>query len=515
MTSFYAAVILMIGISTFQRLIAVDHNLFKSCIKSGFCNRNRFLAEQILNGNLKESWTVKDIANHGSSISLKLSRFDQQLDASLLSISSGALKFTIDHVPDNSVPRYKIPNGDVIIDDSKSLLNVFEKIEDENVFNLAGTGLKVNINSNPFSIIIISETDGEILNLNSKNLFNFENGKSFQLTELINNIDDKVSADLWNEPTFFENQPDTRKNGPTSMGMDITFLKSKAIYGIPEHATSLSLKSTRGISEANDKVFTHSDPYRLFNLDVFEYELDSTMALYGSIPIMLGHNPTGSKHRSVGVFWNNPSETWVDIYDNQSSDGKLTHWMSESGSFNLYIFAGKNMKELQKTIRALVGSPQLPPAFSLGYHQCRWNYKSVDDVLEVSKNFDKYKLPFDVIWLDIEHTDGKKYMTWDPTHFSQPEKITDELSRTGRKLVTIVDPHLKKDHRWEIYKELTRKNLAVKSKSGENDFEGNCWPGNSVWTDYSNPKARKWWAELFSLDKYKVKNIFNFIFLLI
>jgi len=32
-----------------------------------------------------------------------------------------------------------------------------------------------------------------------------------------------------------------------------------------------------------------SEPYRLYNLDVFEYELDSRMALYGSIPVLIAH----------------------------------------------------------------------------------------------------------------------------------------------------------------------------------------------------------------------------------
>ena len=35
--------------------------------------------------------------------------------------------------------------------------------------------------------------------------------------------------------------------------------------------------------------FSGSEPYRLYNLDVFEYELDSRMALYGSIPVMIAH----------------------------------------------------------------------------------------------------------------------------------------------------------------------------------------------------------------------------------
>ena len=34
---------------------------------------------------------------------------------------------------------------------------------------------------------------------------------------------------------------------------------------------------------------SNEEPYRLFNLDVFEYELNSKMALYGSIPFMLAH----------------------------------------------------------------------------------------------------------------------------------------------------------------------------------------------------------------------------------
>ena len=35
--------------------------------------------------------------------------------------------------------------------------------------------------------------------------------------------------------------------------------------------------------------FRNGDPYRLYNLDVFEYELNSGMALYGSIPVLIAH----------------------------------------------------------------------------------------------------------------------------------------------------------------------------------------------------------------------------------
>jgi alpha-glucosidase (family GH31 glycosyl hydrolase) len=52
-----------------------------------------------------------------------------------------------------------------------------------------------------------------------------------------------------------------------------------------------------------------TDPYRLYNLDVFEFELYNPMALYGSIPVMWAHKAA----KTVAVFWLNASETWIDI----------------------------------------------------------------------------------------------------------------------------------------------------------------------------------------------------------
>lgn len=82
------------------------------------------------------------------------------------------------------------------------------------------------------------------------------------------------------------------------------------LYGIPEHATAMSLKPTVTPSEGDDRSLPrYSEPYRLYTLDVFEYELDSPAALYGAIPVMVGHR-AGS---TAGVFWFNPTETFVDV----------------------------------------------------------------------------------------------------------------------------------------------------------------------------------------------------------
>ena len=47
--------------------------------------------------------------------------------------------------------------------------------------------------------------------------------------------------------------------------------------------------------------------------------------------------------------------------------------------------------------------------FSIAYHQSRWNYNDEADVKQIHDNFDLHDIPIDVVWLDIEHTDGKRW----------------------------------------------------------------------------------------------------------
>ncbi len=52
----------------------------------------------------------------------------------------------------------------------------------------------------------------------------------------------------------------------------------------------------------------------------------------------------------------------------------------------------------------------MPQMFAIGYHQCRWNYKDDADARAVDAGFDEHAIPYDVLWLDIEHTNGKRWV---------------------------------------------------------------------------------------------------------
>ncbi|EGO00802.1 glycoside hydrolase family 31 protein [Serpula lacrymans var. lacrymans S7.3] len=293
------------------------------------------------------------------------------------------------------------------------------------------------------------------------------------------------TEDAWWEETF-SSWTDSKPKGPESLSIDINFPRHGHVYGIPQHATSLSLPTTTGPSA------TFTDPYRLYNADVFEYLASSSMSLYGSIPLMHAH----SAESTVAVFNAVGSETWIDI--GRSNDRSTeTHWVSESGILDVFILPGPTPEEVFAQYARLTGTPALPAHWSLAYHQCRWNYVSSDDVRGVQKRFDEEDIPVDVFWLDIEYAEEHKYFIWDKKTFPDPVEMTNDVDALERKMVVIIDPHLKRTSSYPVYQKASELAVLVKPKSGEGEYEGWCWSGSSSWIDGFNPASWEFWKGLF------------------
>lgn len=70
------------------------------------------------------------------------------------------------------------------------------------------------------------------------------------------------------------------KNLDKAFTFGVSFPNAPQLYGLHEHADRLALQTTKPGGP---------DPYRLRNLDVAGYELNSPMALYGAIPVLYSH----------------------------------------------------------------------------------------------------------------------------------------------------------------------------------------------------------------------------------
>ena len=521
--------------------VSVKENDFKKCHQSGFCKRNRDYADNALaqgpswqppykilpeqlsfkDGQLQAT-ILKTIDNDGSTVRLPLT---------VAFLKSGTARITVDEekrkqkdieLRHNSIARKERYNEA----EKWAIVGGLDVAENANVASESKDGITVQygpdftfeavIKYEPFSIEFKRDGVPQI-KLNDRGLLNMEhwrpkveepvpekkeegNGEENKESEAaaVEETPSEDQSTWWDEK--FGGNTDSKPRGPESVALDITFLGYEHVYGIPEHTGPLSLKETRG-GEGN-----YEEPYRLYNADVFEYILDTPMTLYGAIPFMQAQR----KDSTAAVFWLNGAETWIDITKAKASKAlgfgsgtdTHTHWISESGLMDVFVFLGPTPHDVTKNYAELTGTTAMPQEFSIGYHQCRWNYVSDDDVKEVDRKMDKFNIPYDVIWLDIEYLDDKKYFTWEPNMFKDPISMGKQLDSHGRKLVTIIDPHIKNTGNYHVSDELKSKGLAVKNKEGK-DFEGWCWPGSSHWIDAFNPAAINWWKSLFNYDSFK------------
>ncbi|KAB0395427.1 hypothetical protein E2I00_005230, partial [Balaenoptera physalus] len=390
--------------------------------------------------------------------------------------------------------------------------------------------LKCRITANPFKIDLVSEEE-VVMSINSLGQLYFEQLQIPPKQSRATKENEEATSDdttqenqeelgLWEEK--FRNFVDVKDNGtikigvkqnsvtilvpagPASIGLDFSLHGFEHVYGIPQHAESHQLKNT-----------SDGDAYRLYNLDVYGYKIHDKMGIYGSVPYLLAHK----LGRTLGIFWLNASETLVEINTEPTVKYALTqmgpvaakqkvrsqtdvHWMSESGIIDVFLLTGPTPSDIFKQYSYLTGTQAMPPLFSLGYHQCRWNYEDEHDVKAVDAGFDEHDIPYDVMWLDIEHTEGKRYFTWDKKRFPNPKRMQELLRSKKRKLVVISDPHIKIDPDYSVYAKAKEQGFFVRNHEG-GDFEGVCWPGLSSYLDFTSPKVREWYSSLFAFSVYQ------------
>jgi len=585
----------------FESAVAVDRSKFRTCEQGSFCRRFKKWTQRPQRNDAL--WSVLPdtrTATPGTGDFVFQVKHASEAAAHLaLTFSvyaSGMVRMRVNEI-EPLQPRHVIPAGDVVVEPPPQAASDV-KIGDEpgaTVFTFkssAGSTIVAKLKHSPLGLEVAA--DGRVLQtVNARNYFNFERyrkPKEVLPPDSANAASpEQVVMDaaahphgldttgLWEED--FGGHTDKKPRGPASLGMDVTFEGNvPSLFGLPEHMTKASLPF-------------YEEPYRFFNLDVFEYENNEPMALYGAVPLLWAiHRGKSSDDAMASAFlWLNPSETFVKLERDAESGGLLAGaasalgfgkgepsgpahawWTSESGVMDVVVLVGPAPAQVSLQYHTLTGFAPLPPMWALGKHQCRWNYMNEKDVATVDASYDKFDIPYDVIWLDIEHTDGKAYFTWHPTNFPTPQKMIDAISSKRRMFVNVVDPHIKKQENFHVYTEIRDKGLFIKQvdqkmmddpsdakpadwdqaeqirdttavkpdewneeedgaweqplianpeykgewktkqivnpNSPLKDFEGWCWPGTSLYPDFTDPKMREYWGSQFALDKYAGTN---------
>ena len=264
--------------------------------------------------------------------------------------------------------------------------------------------------------------------------------------------------------------------------------KAESYYGLGDKPVDVNLKGKRFENWVTDSYAfgKNTDP------------------IYKAIPFYTSIHD----NKSYGIFFDNTFKTHFDFAQERRN---VTSFWAQGGEMNYYFIYGPQMSDVVANYTDLTGKPHaLPPLWALGYHQCKWSYYPESNVKEVTSKFRELQIPCDAIYLDIDYMDGFRCFTWDKEHFPEPKRMVKELEDDGFKTVVIIDPGIKIDLEYDVFKEALDKDYFCKRADGPY-MKGKVWPGECYFPDYTKPEVREWWSGLFQelIEDIGVKGVWN------
>jgi alpha-glucosidase len=265
-----------------------------------------------------------------------------------------------------------------------------------------------------------------------------------------------------------------------------------------------------GLGEQAAGVDLRGGRFVLWNTDAGGSWTSGQGPLYLGVPVVVATHGDGDtltfyENSTRGVFsFAGTGET--DVSRSSAPGGASTAERLSAGTASVsfaggvmrhYVMVG-DVAHLLDRYTQLTGRPALPPRWALGYHQSRWGYKTEQDVRAIVAGFGGLDLPLSAVHLDIDYMDGYRVFTFDRSRFPDPAALATELSRSGVRLVTIVDPGVKVDDGYELYRQGREQRRFCMDGAGR-PAEGVVWPGRVAFPDFTDPGTRAWWA-----GKYQV-----------
>ena len=350
-------------------------------------------------------------------------------------------------------------NIDIYFSNIKITLTIFENdivkvfIGDKYEESISTNGVVGDLGKGEF----IVEEDSNFLVIKGKKVLTFvdKNTTEISFRDLEGNI---INEDF--QPSF----KDEKGNVYISKVNDCL-----AYYGLGEKGGDLNKKGC----------YTEN-----FNTDDPETD-DDSVTYYKTIPFYVALK----EEATYGIFFDNSFRSYFDMGKEM---GDRIFFGAIGGQIQYYFIPGENIKEVVKNYTALTGRMEMPPLWSLGYQQCRFSYFSQEEVRELVKTFEEKDIPLDVVYLDIDYMDGFRVMTFKTPNFDDAAGLISDLKEKGIRTITIIDPGVKVDEEYPVFKRGKEGNHFTKKLDGEM-FIGTVWPGDSAFPDFSNKDCREWW----------------------
>ncbi|MDB5275264.1 MAG: glycoside hydrolase family 31 [Ferruginibacter sp.] len=241
-----------------------------------------------------------------------------------------------------------------------------------------------------------------------------------------------------------------------------------------------------GLGEALGNLDKRGMGITLNNTDNYKYG-DTRLPMYISVPFYIGIH-----HQDVyGLFYNN---SYKSFFNFASSTPNFSSVSFEGGDMDYFFMYDESLAKVIEHYSSLTGKMQLPPKWSIGYHQSRCSYYPQEKVTWIAETFRRKKIPLDCIVLDADYQQGYQPFRVNKERFPDMPGLAASLAKMNIELTASVYPGVKIDSSYELYTDGLKKNVFIKYADGSL-FKTEIAPLPVLLPDYTNPNTRAWWID--------------------
>lgn len=207
---------------------------------------------------------------------------------------------------------------------------------------------------------------------------------------------------------------------------------------------------------------------------------------YKSIPFFVSS-------RNYGVFVNTPQKV---IFEVGSENVSKTAFSVQGERMEYFLFGGKTVADVIKGYTAITGKPALPPAYTFGLwlstsFTTNYDEKTVTSFID---EMERREIPLDVFHFDCFWMKEFQWcgFEWDKSMFPDPKGFISRLKARGLKICIWVNPYI--GQRALAFDECMENGYFIKNKDGS-VFQCDMWQPGLAIIDFTNPDARKWYAD--------------------
>ncbi len=239
-----------------------------------------------------------------------------------------------------------------------------------------------------------------------------------------------------------------------------------------------------GLGEKNGPINRAGGQFKMWNSDKPCYEIIED-PLYKSIPFFMSS-------AGYGLFFDN---TFKTEYDFGSKNENYYSFSTPGGEMIFYFIYGPTYKQMISRYMELTGKPIMPPAWALGFSQCRGMLTNEKLTREIARGYRERQIPCDIIYQDIGWTQNLQDFEWRKDNYSDPVKMLADLKKDGFKVIVSQDPVISKAGKKQWQEADSLGYFATDVRTGKSYDMPWPWGGNCGIVDFTKPEVADWWGK--------------------